>query len=744
MTQVRMEPLADPSALLPANRIGGRYEPVSILGVGATSIVYLAKDTMLAGEPVALKLLHASMPEGSAARQRFVKEGRILLGLSHPHIVRSYGIGIHLDDDQQRPFLVLEHIHGLALDRYCAATPPSTGTALRLLRELASALDELHRKGLVHRDLKPSNIMVTETGSLVLLDLGIVREDEPGTAHGGTTMLGTPLWMSPEQRRGGAVGARSDIYSFGLVAIGLLSSLPDGFPPAIAQDDAARERALERRISKLEVSAALRDALRSCIASEAEHRPLSIALVRPLLDEEHGARPRTLERAAGRVLGIALLLVLMVALLLGGYLGTLHLVRASSFSAFHYPLLRAVALQRYSPVRVFLPTRSGRLWWALAADPDQTLIASIRAGDQEIYEWLLGPADAQPSSTFENDSPLLAAISVGNYELVRRLLDDFRVPPAPLRETTPLREALRVNRLDIAHLILDKLAVNPSPFPRPLEEQLESISLADFPTFKRLVELGLITKAPPNDPSPYRFVQHASGSRDDAEKLGLMFDRGLIAVDGADSTGFYWAFHFFNSGFGKEFEFFLRSGFDVNRTCRDDTALRTMLRQQYTSSARINALLRKYPFDLKYTVNGLQPLHWAIYVLRPRVIEQLLALGSDPNALTTDGRSALQFALNHAGPRKSLTKYCPKFFSYDECRTDEPTLKSRARIARIAAILLRAGADPRVPRDLTPRLRELARETEFHPLTAALDAWEAKVGWSGSLSETIAAGGTAP
>jgi eukaryotic-like serine/threonine-protein kinase len=185
----------------------GPYEIVSSIGSGGMGQVYRAKDTRL-GRSVAIKILNKEH------MQRFEREARAIAALNYPHICQLYDIG--------SDYLVMEYVDGTAIKG-----PLSVEEAVRLAIQIAGALDEAHKRGILHRDLKPGNIMVTSGGSTKLLDFGLAKlsagsESETASTMDGTVM-GTPAYMSPEQAQGMPVDARSDIFSYGAVLYEIIS-----------------------------------------------------------------------------------------------------------------------------------------------------------------------------------------------------------------------------------------------------------------------------------------------------------------------------------------------------------------------------------------------------------------------------------------------------------------------------------------------------------------------------------------
>ena len=178
--------------------------------------VYLARDPVL-GRTVAIKVLSATSDE---LVHRFAREARAAAALRHPNIVTIYDIG----EENGRPYIAMEFLDGETVAEIVRRRAPlSIRRKVQLMTEVCAGLGYAHRSGLVHRDVKPSNLIVTSEGVLKILDFGLARlgHDSSITATG--ALMGTPQYMSPEQIKGSAVDARSDIFSAGLVFYELLS-----------------------------------------------------------------------------------------------------------------------------------------------------------------------------------------------------------------------------------------------------------------------------------------------------------------------------------------------------------------------------------------------------------------------------------------------------------------------------------------------------------------------------------------
>ncbi|MCI5798159.1 protein kinase [bacterium] len=215
-----------PDHLLSPGDFFDKYRIVRFLGCGGMAEVYRAEHLLL-GAPRALKLMKLPEESSDLSRKRFFREARLTCSLVHPNIVKVFDIGC--DDKTGYLFIVMEYIDGENLERYAARRQLSERELLEILREMASALNVLGRRGIVHRDIKPCNIMRTRDGVLKLMDLGIAKAG-PFATLGNLTLtmersvFGTPAYSSPEQcRNAHDIDVRSDIYSLGATLYQLAS-----------------------------------------------------------------------------------------------------------------------------------------------------------------------------------------------------------------------------------------------------------------------------------------------------------------------------------------------------------------------------------------------------------------------------------------------------------------------------------------------------------------------------------------
>lgn len=219
------EPLAAPVA--EGTRVGA-YTLRSLLGRGGMGTVWLADraDGRFTGQ-VAVKLLNVSLI-GRGGEERFRREGSLLARLTHPHVAHLVDAGVTTDG---QPYLVIEHVEGDHIDRYCASHELSIDARLRLFLDVLDAVAHAHAHLIVHRDLKPSNVLVRTDGAVKLLDFGIAKllepddqgEGEPPLTAEGALVL-TPEYAAPEQLTGAPVTTATDVYALGLLLYVLLGA----------------------------------------------------------------------------------------------------------------------------------------------------------------------------------------------------------------------------------------------------------------------------------------------------------------------------------------------------------------------------------------------------------------------------------------------------------------------------------------------------------------------------------------
>jgi len=189
----------------------GRYQLFETLGVGATSRVVRGFDPMI-GRPVAVKIFPSEIAQGEA-RERFLREARVVGQLCHPNIITLHDLGI--EEATQTPYLVMEFIDGVPLNRILERGTLPLPRACAWIAHAAEALDVAHKRGVIHGDVKPANILITSDGRVKLTDFGMARVARRETRD--SALLGTPAYWCPEQIMGRPQDARSDIFSLGVV-----------------------------------------------------------------------------------------------------------------------------------------------------------------------------------------------------------------------------------------------------------------------------------------------------------------------------------------------------------------------------------------------------------------------------------------------------------------------------------------------------------------------------------------------
>lgn len=211
------------------------YRILEKLGEGGMGVVYEAEDTHL-GRRVAIKFL-SETSEGHHFRARFLREARAVSALTHPHIATVFDYG---ETSDGQPFIVMEKVTGELLSDLLHNSQLTIGRAIEIVSEVAEALSEAHRNGIVHRDIKPSNVVITERGQVKVLDFGLAKQLHEDHSHAtdpnartllatrtrSDVVVGTPLYLSPEQATGAAVDGRSDLFALGAMLYECIAGKP--------------------------------------------------------------------------------------------------------------------------------------------------------------------------------------------------------------------------------------------------------------------------------------------------------------------------------------------------------------------------------------------------------------------------------------------------------------------------------------------------------------------------------------
>jgi serine/threonine protein kinase len=285
----------------PGERIGS-YEITSTLGEGGMGIVFRARDTALQRD-VALKALPEKFIRDADRLVRFKREAQILASLNHPNIAQIYG----LEQANGSNCIVMELVEGETLAERIRRGPVPLEEAMDIAKQVIAALDAAHEKGVVHRDLKPANIKRTPDGKVKVLDFGLAKtfagempggnlSDSPTTITGSVvgTILGTAVYMSPEQARGRAVDKRSDIWAFGCVLYEMLT----GTRPFNGIDANEILGAVIHKEPDFDrVPASMRPLVRHCLEKNPERRLRDIGDAAALIEHAPGggqqAEPRS-------------------------------------------------------------------------------------------------------------------------------------------------------------------------------------------------------------------------------------------------------------------------------------------------------------------------------------------------------------------------------------------------------------------------------------------------------------------
>jgi len=198
-------------------RIEG-YRVIREIGEGAASHVHLIVPEA-GGEPIVAKVLLEELIQNQDTLARFLKEFQIVGRIRSPYVAKIFKYGF----SDSSAYILMEYLPGGDVRDYFASRMVDQGRIMAIFRQVLMALGDIHAAGVVHRDLKPHNIMFRNDGSVALVDFGIAKIlDEAGTTQQGT-LLGTPMYMSPEVITGGVVNARSDLYSAGIMLYQMLA-----------------------------------------------------------------------------------------------------------------------------------------------------------------------------------------------------------------------------------------------------------------------------------------------------------------------------------------------------------------------------------------------------------------------------------------------------------------------------------------------------------------------------------------
>jgi len=259
--------------LSPGTRIGP-YTVVRAIGAGGMGEVYLAEDARLQRR-VALKVLPAHLAVDEVASKRLLREARSAATLDHPNICTVYEVG----DAAGRSFIAMQFIEGDTLADRLKKTPLELSVAISIGRQIADAIAEAHRHGVVHRDIKPQNVMLSAGNRATVLDFGLAKTAGVADAGSATATVfteagvvsGTVSHMSPEQARGEALDERSDVFSFGIVLYQLITRT-NPFAQASSAETLSAILTRDPRPIEVPIPSELRRIVRKCLEKDRERR----------------------------------------------------------------------------------------------------------------------------------------------------------------------------------------------------------------------------------------------------------------------------------------------------------------------------------------------------------------------------------------------------------------------------------------------------------------------------------------
>jgi eukaryotic-like serine/threonine-protein kinase len=377
------------------------YRITEKIGEGGMGVVYKATDTHL-DRVVAIKVLPPDKTADPERKRRFVLEAKAASALHHPNIVVIHDIA----SDRGVDFIVMEYVDGPSLDRLIGRRGLKLDAALGYAVQIADGLAKAHAAGIVHRDLKPTNVMIASGGLVKILDFGLAKLAEPGppALEAATVTLaqaekprteegfvvGTAAYMSPEQAEGGAVDARSDIFSFGVLFYEMLTG----------QKPFQRESRMKTLAAVLSEEPKAASAVNDAVPADAEHilsrclrkdpqrrwqtaSDLKVAL-QDLKEDSESGKLRAVERPARRR-GPRLIPILAGALVLvaaGALIVRQFVIKPAQSAAYESTRLTFDSGQTLSP--------------AISPDGKFVAYASDREGDGALNLWVLQVSGGKP------------------------------------------------------------------------------------------------------------------------------------------------------------------------------------------------------------------------------------------------------------------------------------------------------------------------------------------------------------
>ena len=276
------------------------YKITAELGRGGMGIVYKAQDTKL-DRTVAIKVLPSAALSSEDDRARFYREAKAAAQLHHPHIASVFEIDEAVPSDaphgtEPSPFIAMEYIEGETLHDHIQQSPLKIKEAVRIGREIASALEAAHEKGIVHRDIKSANVMLTSKGSAKVLDFGLAQTAASTKLTRMGSTLGTVAYMSPEQARGEEVDLKTDLWSLGAVLYEMIagrSPFPGDYEQAVVYEILNQEPEPLTAV-RTGVPMELEAVINKCLAKDPEYRyPSASGLIVDLKRIEASSSVRT-------------------------------------------------------------------------------------------------------------------------------------------------------------------------------------------------------------------------------------------------------------------------------------------------------------------------------------------------------------------------------------------------------------------------------------------------------------------
>ena len=272
--------------------LAGRYEVQELVGRGGMADVYRGMDARL-GRDIAIKVLKSTLNSDETSRERFRKEAMAASRMAHPTIVRIFDAGDEVDGSegspqgQTTPFIIMEYVEGKLLSDIIRRGVIDEAAALGIADGVLTALEVSHEQGIIHRDIKPANIMITRTGGVKVMDFGIATAMADAITSGpSSSILGTALYLSPEQAQGVEATAKSDLYSTGVVLYEMLAGRPpfQGETPVAVAYQHISEEPPPLRLQNPRISAGTAAIVHKLLDKNPANRFSSATLVRKAME----------------------------------------------------------------------------------------------------------------------------------------------------------------------------------------------------------------------------------------------------------------------------------------------------------------------------------------------------------------------------------------------------------------------------------------------------------------------------